>query len=105
MCPFLIYFVPLDKLICKGEFPIQENLEVNHLLPEDVLTFQKVTCDLSLIEELNTGLETFRILRREEKQHTQTPGIYSVALFASKKTVINSQTAGKFVPAPACPRR
>lgn len=64
---FKIYFVPLDKLICKGEFPIQENLEVHHLLPEDVLTFQKVTRDLSLIEELNTRLETFCILRREEK--------------------------------------
>lgn len=44
-----IYFVPLDKLICKGEFPIQKNLDVHHLLSEDILTLQKVASNLSFI--------------------------------------------------------
>lgn len=50
----IICIVPLDELISKGKFPIQENLEVDHLLPEDVLTLQKVTCNLGLVEELNS---------------------------------------------------
>lgn len=56
--------VPLDELISKGEFPIQENLEVDHLLPEDVLTLQKVTRDLGFVEELNSRLEPLGVLCR-----------------------------------------
>lgn len=44
-----MHFVPLDKLICEGEFPIQKNLDVHHLLSEDVLTLQKVAGNLSFI--------------------------------------------------------
>lgn len=62
----IIYILPLDELISKGEFPVQENLEVDHLLPEDVLTLQKVTCNLGLVEELNSGLEALGILCRTE---------------------------------------
>lgn len=60
----IICIVPLDELISKGEFPVQENLEVDHLLPEDVLTLQKVTRDLGLVEELNSRLEALGILCR-----------------------------------------
>lgn len=60
----IICIVPLDELISKGEFPVQENLEVDHLLPEDVLTLQKVTCDLGLVQELNSRLEALCVLCR-----------------------------------------
>lgn len=52
----------MDELISKGEFPIQENLEVDHLLPEDVLTLQKVTRDLGLVDKLNSRLKALGIL-------------------------------------------
>lgn len=44
-----MYSVPLHELICEGEFPIQENLDVHHLLSEDVLALQKVAGDLGFM--------------------------------------------------------
>lgn len=63
-----IYFVPLDKLICKGEFSIQKNLDVHHLLSDDILTLEKVAGNLSFMLELNTRLKTFCILSRGENK-------------------------------------
>lgn len=44
-----MYFLPLDKLICKWEFSIQENLDIHYLLSENILTLQQVASDLSFI--------------------------------------------------------
>ena len=63
--------VPLDELIGEGELPVQEHLDVHHLLSERVLTLQEVAGDLGLVLELDARLQAFSVLRRPGEKHTE----------------------------------
>ena len=113
--------VPLDELIGEGELPVQEHLDVHHLLSERVLTLQEVAGDLSLVLELDARLQAFSVLRRPGEKHTEKDRSQSpvkkkgTPRGKKKRTRVTfrvfvsrngySQTTGRSWPATACLRR
>lgn len=52
----------MDKLVSEVELPVQKDLDVHHLLPEQRLTLQQVARDLRLVLELDPRLQALGVL-------------------------------------------